>query len=142
MPARHHSPNPWLAEQVSLLRAKYTEEDLRSRYRAAVKAQDRLRWSSFLCAQALREAIDRDPSLAMKTMDLNLPETTRKLLLDNELEVLLDLVQLPAESLKVLNGMTEEDYAAITAYLEDMGYPVRSARESVFIHFLTDLHDA
>lgn len=78
----------------------------------------------------------------MKTMDLNLPETTRKLLLDNELEVLLDLVQLPAESLKVLNGVTEEDYVAITAYLEDMGYLVRSARESVFIHFLTDLHDA
>ena len=90
----------------------------------------------------MREAIDRDPSLAMKTMDLNLPETTRKLLLDNELEVLLDLVQLPAESLKVLNGVTEEDYAAITAYLEDMGYPVRSARESVFIHFLADLRDA
>lgn len=78
----------------------------------------------------------------MKTMDLNLPETTRKLLLNNELEVLLDLVQLPAESLKVLNGVTEEDYVAITAYLEDMGYLVRSARESVFIHFLTDLHDA
>ena len=140
MPARHHSPNPWLAAQVELLREKYTDAELRAQYREVLRENARLRWSTFLCARALKEALRRDPALATRTRDLDLPEAVRDKLLYNELEVLLDLVQLPAELLRHQNHLDAEDLSAVEAFLKKAGYPPLSTKENVFVHFLQELH--
>lgn len=139
-PRPRASVNPWLAGQVAMLRTKHSGEELSAQYREELRVNERLRWSTFLCARALKEALRRDPALATRTRDLDLPEAVRDKLLYNELEVLLDLVQLPAEMLRRQNRFDDEDFAVVVAFLKKAGYPPLSAKENVFVHFLQELH--
>lgn len=142
MPARHHSPNPWLAEQVSLLRAKYTDAELRAMYRDIQQEEKGLRWSSFLCETALREAIDRDPVLATRLADMEFSEPVKLVLGRNGVEVLADLVQFTDEIFRHMGGLSEDNRLVVRACLEKRGYPVRSAPGSSFIICLPEYHPA
>ena len=135
-------PNPWLAEQVEVLLSKHGEEELRAQYQEGVKENERLKWETFLCSVALKEAIVREPVLATRRQALDLPESIIKWLSYNQVEVLVDLVQFPEEWLKRISGLEDEERAALRAYLERLGYPVRSTDKPVYLHCLPEYHRA
>jgi tetratricopeptide (TPR) repeat protein len=135
-------PNPWLSEQVEVLLSKHTEEELRTRYQEEVKENERLKWETFLCSVALKEAIVREPVLATKRQDMDLPESLIKWLSYNQVEVLVDLVQFPEEWLNGISGLTDEERATLRTYLERMGYPARSTDKPVYLHCLPEYHRA
>ena len=140
MPARHHVPNPWLADQVVLLRAQYTDAELRATYRDIQLKEKGLRWSSFLCEKALREAIAREPVLATRLAEMDLAEPVKQALSRKCVEILADLVQFTEEVFQYMSGLTDDDRSAVRAYMKRMGYPVRSTPENPFIIFLPEYH--
>lgn len=140
MPARHHPPNPWLADQVVLLRTLYTDVELRTMYRDIQLKEMGLRWSSFLCETALREAITREPVLATRLVDMAFAEPVKQVLGRNGVEILADLVQFTDEMFKYMGGLTEDDRSAVRACLEKWGYPVLSAPGNPFIICLPEYH--
>lgn len=133
-------PNPWLAEQVELLLSKHPEEELRARYQEAQKENERLKWETFLCSVALKEALVREPVLATKRQDMDLPESLIKWLSYNQVEVLIDLVQFPEEWLNGISGLTEEERATLRSYVVRLGYPPRSTDKPVYLHCLPEYH--
>ena len=135
-------PNPWLAGQVEMLLSKYTEEELRTRYQEAIKENERLKWETFLCSVALKEALVREPVLTTKRQDMDLPESIIKWLSYNQVEVLVDLVQFTEEWLNGISGLTDEERATLRAYLGQLGYPPRSTDKPVYLHCLPEYHRA
>jgi len=134
------SANPWLAGQVAALRANRTEQELRAAYAAIQQQEEGLRWQSFLCEAAIREAIAREPVLATRRDDMELPERTKQALGRNCLEVLADIVQLTEEMLRRLNGLSDADREALQSYLGKLGYPPVSSESNPFIIFLPEYH--
>lgn len=112
--------NPWLAEKVSELRERVSEEDLRTNYELNCKQgplKD-LSWENHVLYRALNSAMNRTPFLRTRLARFDLPEKTKKGLYLLGVDCMADLLQVTEEELLALEREKGYDARAVKDYLE------------------------
>lgn len=116
---------PWLAEAILAFRKKYPDDKILELYRAILCIAPSKPWETFISEQALVLAARENPFLRTPVEAMELPDTTRKLLLHNLVENVIDLVQITEEELAALFEGHEDEIPAIRQYLEAHGLRLR-----------------
>lgn len=119
--------NPWLAEQISLLRERHSDEDIQEVYRHSM---DRT-WEQHLLMMAMQDALQLSPFNKMLLFEMALPESVKKGLYLTGIDCGADLLQLSIEELRVASRAFRFETEVVELFLAAMGYTLTSCHRRI-----------
>lgn len=120
--------NPWLAEAIQEVRAKYSDDYLRKRYISYQEdyPERDAGWSDFLEEIALLNKTSRDSFLLTKRKDFGLSRHLTDVLNTLSIDIVIDLLQITIEELTELLEERDEPVEPVVQFLSGHGYRLYS----------------
>ena len=120
--------NPWLAEAIREVRAKYPDDYLRKRYVSYNQdyPEREADWVAFLEEFALLNKTSKDSFLLTKRKEFGLSQHLTDVFNSLSIDIFADLMQLTIEELTVLLEDSGEKVEPVVTFLSDHGYKLYS----------------
>lgn len=120
--------NPWLAEAIREVRAKYPDDYLRKRYVSYNQdyPEREADWVAFLEEFALLNKTSKDSFLLTKRKEFGLSQHLTDVFNSLSIDIFADLMQLTIEELTVLLEDSGEKVEPVVKFLSDHGYKLYS----------------